>query len=330
MPLDSRSNWLDHIRLALALAVIASHAPNMIDGDGRREPLLAILHAGTTLGTPAVAGFFAISGYLITESWTRQPSWPLYIRNRWRRIGPGFLVASAIALFVVGPIGAEDAAVYLSRIDWPMTFARAALFFEPSAPATFVRLHFHDVDGSMWTLKWEVVCYLLAPFIARRRPLLILGWCIALATSVGVNDRWAHPLLAFLTGALYRDLSLRPSWRFAAASTIIFAACLYLPGLGGAGSAVAGGAALLSFGLRRCPVRIPDISYGVYVYAWPIQMLLIRLGVADPVVMGAAAALLSLAAGAASMAVVEKPARRMLGGDFSSAVAVARQQEAQA
>src|SRR4051794_6131033 len=87
------------LRLALALAVIVSHAFGVTTGSVANEPLTR--STGFTLGEHAVDGFFAVSGFLVTMSFVRR-GWRDYALARALRIVPGVVVATLVTALVVG------------------------------------------------------------------------------------------------------------------------------------------------------------------------------------------------------------------------------------
>src|SRR5689334_15476218 len=92
-------NNLTLIRLALALAVVVSHAFSVTTGELLDEPLAA--STGFTLGEHAVNGFFAISGFLVTMSFDRR-GWRDYVIARTLRIAPGLIVAVLAVALLLG------------------------------------------------------------------------------------------------------------------------------------------------------------------------------------------------------------------------------------
>ena len=64
----SRSNSFDFLRVSAALLVLYSHSFALV---GLPEPTPM---AGQFYGGLAVALFFAMSGYLVCQSWVRDPS----------------------------------------------------------------------------------------------------------------------------------------------------------------------------------------------------------------------------------------------------------------
>src|SRR5437588_5762113 len=87
------------LRLGAATAVLVSHAFGLT---GRADPFRAV--AGQTLGDAAVAVFFAISGFLVVGSWSRDPNLFRFLARRAKRIWPGLAVAVLFTAYVVGPL----------------------------------------------------------------------------------------------------------------------------------------------------------------------------------------------------------------------------------
>ena len=92
-----RNNNFDLLRLALAILVIFSHSYQLVTGGETAEPLHAATRGQLSSGLLAVGWFFAISGYLITQSWENSRTLWSYLKKRVYRIYPGFIVAMAVA-----------------------------------------------------------------------------------------------------------------------------------------------------------------------------------------------------------------------------------------
>ena len=105
---DPRRNSLNCLRLVLAVAVIVSHTWPL--GGYGPDPVIA----GETLGTWAVAGFFAISGYLIANSRLHLPFGTFVVR-RVLRIYPGYLVCLEVVAAGFAPL---SAALGSGSINW--------------------------------------------------------------------------------------------------------------------------------------------------------------------------------------------------------------------
>lgn len=321
------ANNFTPLRLLLALLVLLAHAPELVDGDRRHEPLTRLF--GTlSFGEFAVDCFFLLSGYLIVQSWLAAPHAASYLRKRVLRIYPGFVVASLVCGIVVGPLGADPAA-YAAGF-WPGGFITGiALLQTPVVPPVFAGQPHASVNGSMWTIALEFACYLtvLAAGLAgalRRR----FAWLLASAALVAGALAWQLagrtlpdlPRLAmcFFCGGsfcLYRErVAQWPSGPV----TVILVTLILLAGLNSRvlaepALATLGCWLLLRAAFAPAPVlaplrRLPDVSYGVYLYGWPVQKLLLWYWPAlSPWTLFALAAPLAIALGTASWHLVEQP-----------------------
>ena len=318
------------LRLALALAVIVSHAFSITTGSIENEPLMR--STGFTLGEHAVNGFFAVSGFLVTMSFERR-GWRDYVVARALRIVPALVAATLVTALVLGPALTRlplaqylaDPALWRFIALTPTTFKSAT-----ALPGLFSDNVFPYPMGTVWTLKYEMLCYIgvFAAGLAglMRQRIVALGLVAALFVAIVALDL-LHPdagkatqtslRLPFLFAAggvlyLWSD-KLPVSWIVAvsllaatwlAAGTPLYKALLFaFESYGVIWLALAPG---LSH-----PALEPhaDLSYGTYLYGWPVQQTLVQLfpGAAALSLLPPAVAI-SLIVAALSWYVVEKPA----------------------
>jgi peptidoglycan/LPS O-acetylase OafA/YrhL len=318
------------LRLALALAVIVSHAFSITTGTLQNEPLMA--STGFTLGEHAVNGFFAVSGFLVAMSFDRR-GWRDYVMARTLRIAPALIAATLVTALGLGaaltrlPLGQyfSEPAVWRFLVLTPTTFKSAT-----SLPGVFPDNVFPYPMGTVWTLKYELFCY-LGVFLAGvvgllRRRIAALALVAALFLAIVGLDLF-HPeagkavqtsfRLTFLFaagGVLYLWGDKVPvSWGLVLA---LFAA----PWLAGGTSLYK--ALLFAFeaygvifvalapGLSHPRLDLDaDLSYGTYLYGWPVQQALVQLFPgATPLALLPPAILIALAVAALSWFLVEKPA----------------------
>jgi peptidoglycan/LPS O-acetylase OafA/YrhL len=318
------------LRLALALAVVFSHAFSVVSGRGEDEPLMTL--TGFTLGEHAVNGFFAISGFLVTMSFDRR-GWRDYLVARTLRIAPGLIAAVLLVAFGFGLLLTTlSPRAYLADPGlWRFITATLTSFKSNIAlPGVFASNPFTFPMGTVWTLKYETICYagvfgigLIGLF--RFRGLLVAA-AVALTLAVVAREVFAPhgskgletalrlPLIFFCGGLgwLWREklhvsgagVILALGLVILLSPTPLYRAALYL------GTAYA----MLALALgpeftRRATEPSGDISYGVYLYGWPVQQALVQLfPAAGAWVLLAPATVLTVLIGIASWLLVEKPA----------------------
>jgi peptidoglycan/LPS O-acetylase OafA/YrhL len=328
------SNNFGLLRLIFAFFVIVSHSFELIDGNRSREPLTRLF--GTiSLGDFGVDGFFLVSGYLICQSFeTSQTVWS-YVWKRVLRIYPAFVVASLVCLIIVAPLSAVNITA-LPLNEWVKSFLRFILLAPPTVPGVFAGQPHAELNGSMWTIAYEFRCYVLIAVLGllgvlRQRLLFSISIAALLAAAfvtIDLNPKGAlydlfgtlreslRFLSLFMFGAvfyLYRGRIKYPSMAVAIAFALLIAslfdgrtASLAIPTLGGF---VIFWFAFLPNAPRLNAInRSTDISYGTYLYAWPVQMLLVRYipGI-SPISLLLAATICSAALAFLSWSLIEKP-----------------------
>jgi peptidoglycan/LPS O-acetylase OafA/YrhL len=329
---DPRSNSLNAIRLAMATLVIVSHSWVL---STRHEA--APGWGNQYLGDIAVDGFFAISGFLILASRQASRSFGDYLWRRFLRIWPAFAVVLIVVAFGIAPFtalvlgnGTYDP---LSALGYVVKNI-GLLIFQPGIEATPVGIpEVGNWKGPLWTIAYEFACYLaigLLVTIVPRRALGLALW-VGLVGAVGVNvlATWTSApipdsLVAlarlgafFVAGSLLYHYRARvpATWPVGVAALAVVGALIVaqvFDVFGGPAFAVL----LLWLGivlpLRRVGA-VNDISYGMYIYAFPLQLVL-------AVLVGSALnewvfALISIAVtipfAAASWFLVERPAMRL-------------------
>lgn len=280
----------------LASLVIIGHAPEMIDGNRVREPLTRAFHT-LALGDVAVDGFFLLSGFLITKSLMHSGSLREYLKRRVFRIYPAFVVAYLLSVYVLGPV--VNAHPFSSGLQ-PL-LAMVFLLAPPQFPGQMPGMRYPSLNGAIWTIHYEFLCYMIVAGLGfagmlRRKQLVLVLAAVAMiwfgATQFGIGPQSGSHyqdirfLSAFLIGTvfyLYRDALLyQLSGRVALICGLLAALLMFRdPHFAEVGAMVFGGTALfwLAFNASLGPMqRINDgwdISYGVYLYGWPIATFIL-------------------------------------------------------
>jgi peptidoglycan/LPS O-acetylase OafA/YrhL len=283
-----------------------------------------------SFGELAVDGFFLLSGYLIMQSWDAQPqAWP-FLKKRMLRIYPGFVIATLVCAFAVGPLAAEPE-TYFRELNVTALLANMTLLQKPAVPQVFAGLPHAGINSSMWTISAEFTCYLgililgVAGALVRRRTWLVLA---VLVFAVGATARMSAETIPgmrlamlFLSGGtyyLYRD-RIRMHGGIAAGAAAFVILCMFSWRLSELAVTTVGGYALIYAASKRSGLlsqfnRLPDVSYGVYLYGWPIQNLLIWYNpTMSPWSLFALSVPCALLAGTISWYLIEEPALRLKG-----------------
>lgn len=332
--LDPHRNGLNLVRLGLALGVLVSHGWALSGGVERRP-------GGETIGTWSVFGFFALSGYLITGSRLSSPL-TAYLLRRVARIFPAYLVCLVVMVLGFAPLaywkvhGTIEG--FLTTPTTPLTHLAnnvALRLVSYDIAGTPTAVPYPGVwNGSLWSLYLEFWCYVVIALVfsiaaLRRRATttLIVGLALSVVATAAMPTLDSYvmgstelPLFAwllpfFLAGGLVRTLQryLVLTWPGAVVSML---------GIGVVASAnldagphmVAPLVVYLLLWLGAvvpCPawVRRNDISYGAYIYAFPVQQILLTFGAtAWPLIaFDGVAAIVTAVLAAASWFLVERP-----------------------
>ena len=302
MPATDHTNNFDFIRLAAALLVLVSHQFAL---QGLPEPGLKGLHS---LGGLSVLVFFSISGYLVAQSWLNDPHLLRFAAKRLLRIVPGLVVVMAACTFILGPL-----VTHLSLKNYftnPSAW-QYMVFKSSTLPLKFEgNVLPYPINGTLWTIPLELKCYgllallgllgLLRDWWGRISVTVLLFTVLAIYGLWEVRGdlliarlQWSGPTrfllefgLFFFAGSalcLWRVLELKRQQTvllltgtlIAAAIALAFdrmflAVWLILPL-----AMVLLGHAATPY-LRRAG-RFGDLSYGVYIYAFPVQQTIFWL-----------------------------------------------------
>ena len=340
------------LRLVLALLVVFGHCFPL--GGFNGELLASLTQGQVSPDNLAVKSFFVLSGFLLAHALRNRHSLPRFTVRRIFRIMPAFWVCLLVTSFVMVPVLAKLLA------PWPISYWESLTMGDRNALTFVANNAFLQIEqwkippifgenklpliinGSLWTLPCEALCYVLLGLSAlfglvHRRRAALLGFALLYLPCViaifqpiprlpgrsawPMIINWSiHPagyglLLAFVAGVAAHSLTGgKPFWNRTHFGAAVLALLL---------SFWLGGFALLwpillPYLLLSLAYRLPfqavgkvgDFSYGTYLYAFPIQQCLCAFNVnqAGFFTYFAAAAFLSVACGALSWHLVERPA----------------------
>lgn len=299
--LDDRNNNFNLIRMLAALAVIFSHSFILAQGPDNGADAFAKIF-GMPLSSFAVETFFIISGLLVTKSLIDRNSLRIFFLARFFRIFPGLIVAVLFSACIVGLAVTElPIFEYLNHPDTKSFIIRNIWLFDNiiqySLPGVFTELPYkYAVNGSLWTLPWEVFMYssIFILFLVNKSKInMTLGISCVVVYLVFIVQKFnlyevqfisptgLKLIVMFYTGVLfylarnYIKLNLGMLavicgvYYFVKDST---AAKIMYP--------MVVSYALLSFaylvkGRILAYNKIGDFSYGTYIYAFPIQQMIV-------------------------------------------------------
>jgi peptidoglycan/LPS O-acetylase OafA/YrhL len=297
-----RDNNFNLVRFLAAFAVLWSHSYALVLG-GAHEPWVQWL--GYTPAGIAVDVFFITSGFLVTASLLRLDSFKAFVRARSLRIFPALVVMSLLLTFVLGPwFTTRPLAEYFAeRETWTFLVKNATVLtgvkfkldgMFPDNPMDRV------VNGSLWTLPFELRCYLslafvywLAGFFTTDKLRRFTQYTVILAAVLLATFWWAHMagyrhwhtfrlFWFFFCGAvlwIYRTRVPMHGGIFVAACALLAVGAvvpkyffwLYAPTI----AYIVLWFAYVPGGWMRGFNRLGDYSYGVYIYAFPVQQAVI-------------------------------------------------------
>jgi len=290
---QGRRNNFDAIRLLAALTVVVGHA----------WPLTGTANApevgGIRIHHLAVFVFFATSGYLISQSWMRSPNVPRFLAARSLRIFPALAVVVVLTITVVGPIATTvSLSEYASSaVTWSylQNLTLAAVY---DLPGVFETNPIPVVNGSLWTLGPEFICYLcvmLLGLVLARNP-IVRGVLVTLLfvgvhlTPLGEQTLAPTAMVFFGVGALMAavfEKRVIPLWPVVPAVAVWLGAHAIVPDASLALAWLAVPFAVIAVGATSTPLlnsagRFGDFSYGIYLWAFPVQQLVVSFTAGVP------------------------------------------------
>ena len=299
-----RRNSFDAIRMFAAFCVFFSHELGMA---GYVEPTLGPL--GITLSSTGLYIFFGLSGYLVFRSLLRDPRPLRFIQARLLRIYPGWIVSMVFCVLLGAAVTTvPQAEFWRDPLTRHYLLHNVPILTTPTEfllPGVFGTARWSAVNGSIWTVKYELLCYglilglsgLAAALRVRRAALLAIVTAGLVAVYIHHIATTPNPDSAVFF-ARYNDFNLiRFFMTFLAGS--LYAACeplserarlLFLlvpaglvtlglsPDFARAGIVLLLTLAVIELGkspllFSRAYRRVGDLSYGTYLYAYPVQNL---------------------------------------------------------
>lgn len=289
-------NNFDSLRMLAALMVIYSHQHALM---GLFEPAALPF---MTWGGIGVLIFFSISGFLITQSWCNDPRALQYLYKRLLRLWPALFLVTFLSVVVLGPIETNLPLYEYWQSSQTWAYFRNLIFsIRHELPGVFSNIPYPKaVNGSLWTIpiefKWYLIIMLLGLIGFFKRPVglwVVMGILVYIVfwKHNGPHEsprQWLAELgIFFMAGCLiqryqyyWRPRIFRVSLVLSVVAILFLvfeqiypAVIIILPMV----SIIFGTASWV--GVNQAG-RWGDPSYGLYIYAFPLQQFWVsQLGV---------------------------------------------------
>lgn len=288
---ETHKNNFDFIRIVSALTVLYSHHYSL---NGQGEPGFLNI---TTFGGAALYVFFSVSGFLVTNSWYNDPNIFRFSLKRFLRIWPALIVLIIGTIFFLGPLVSKlPLKDYFSN---PGTFHYLRWIWLKDSfylPEVYIdNILKGVVNGSLWTIPLEVKCYavlLVLGFLGllkNKKIYLLLIVLYFIWFNFQENPDFSKEvnylsLLGsyFIFGSflfLIKEFWMKQKLFFIIAS-LISAFLMQFFGLYHTSGLLLIPTIIIFFGTSSLPIirnfgRYGDPSYGIYLYAFPIQQFFV-------------------------------------------------------
>lgn len=309
---SSKDNNLNLIRIILATAVLISHSYPLALGPQGVDPLYKLV--GMTMGSVAVDLFFLTSGFLVTASLLRKRSAIDFGVSRALRIYPALFLALILTVFVMGAhfTTLPSSNYFLSKEIYIYLYKNIILITggHDKLPGLFKDNPYPEaVNGSLWTLTYEVLMYLILATLwtvlhglrkdathlfclsvlliacASGTTILLLkttGMTFPRAAGVTVLSKLSFMFFSGGSFYIFRHKVNLSGPAFLTIFVLLFASAAYDAKTFQIFYLLSAGYILFYLayvpqGRIRAYNRIGDYSYGVYIFAFPIQQTVAAL-----------------------------------------------------
>ena len=292
-----RDNNLNLLRLLAASLVVTSHSFALLFGSSNYsgEPLSVLTDGRLSVGGLAVGVCFLFGGYLIAKSCETSATAGTYFRKRCLRIFPELVIVVVAITFIIGPVVSTlDVETYLKSPETYIYLRNIVLIPTHSLPGVFSNNPYPDVvNGSLWTLPVEFICYVLTYVAFRltrfdRKKYALL--CVPPLFCVAAYFLFCFPaqlsviraILLFWIGVtlyVYRDKIPYNGTGYAAAVPAFI--LLTLLGLPTVAMLVMFPPAMffLAYGIKKWQAKLlnVELSYGIFLWGWPVGQTIVQL-----------------------------------------------------
>lgn len=331
-------NNFDFLRFLFAICVIITHSFALLGISENEEWMVKLTNHQLSFSAIGLAGFFTISGYFIYISLMHSNHVLEYLKKRFLRIFPGLTVVLLLSLVMVAIIYEGNASLlnnhsYLTYLPYNISLYG----FQGTISGVFENLPYKSINGSIWTIRYEFSLYigLIALFFIKHKKaakwiitsvILILMIIAYQSNFLQAHDRQLFNIRGihlfnlgtfFVSGALLAQFNFQKCKHGVLILIALLGIVLSLYfELYSVVKHILFPVLVLSLGFY--PVQFlqrfsnyGDASYGIYIYSFPIQQLLVYYFSPNLIYMLVSSVLLSIVFGYLSWHTIEKRALRL-------------------
>lgn len=292
--LSRRSDNFLLLRIIAAIAVIYGHSFTLAPQEGAIE---IFLRNGWPMysGDIAVSTFFVISGYMVSGSYLARSDLFDFAKARLLRIVPAFALVLLLSAFVIGPLMTTLPAAGYFRDPAVMAYVVKNLHFGSNLawrlPGVFQGQAHDAVNASIWTLPAEMRMYLFAATLgvlgllshrwAGTVAVVLLLWLGYVQPAyLPLHQDWFRLAGFFSLGILAQLHKDRLHARHAVMAMLVLVTYLSMRSRSAPFLFAISLAYFCFWFAYRTPAwtwleRWGDPSYGIYLWGWPVQQLLV-------------------------------------------------------
>lgn len=342
---NNRNNNFDFLRFFAAALILYGHCYPLL-GVEINETVKNLVNMCAALPI-----FFIISGFLITKSWNDNPNFFIYIKKRLLRIYPALICMFLFVIFIVGPLACiyDFKDYFIEHKAYKYLIQNISLTsIKDNLPGVFLNNPMKGpVNGSLWTLPVEFFMYLMVALFGITKlfkkkhffPILLCLFFLLHCYVYPLSDNQTKFL--WLTGSRFVELGLfffigsafyfyRDKIKFSLNIFLLFL-FLYIAGFstnyGTLISFLTFPYIVLYIAYIHTPIlnkwgKYGDFSYGIYIYAFPIQQLLVYYfkDYLNIPIFFISSFMLTLFVSAISWHIVEKNALKLKNIEFRSSI----------
>lgn len=332
------TNNFDFLRFLFACLVVISHSYPLSGSNESAQWIYHTKKVQITYASLGLNGFFVISGYFIFQSMMRSKSLKTFYFKRFLRLFPGLFVVLLVSL-LLSPFVYESTLPLLANKEFYtyLPFNISLYGFQSGIKGIFDNNAYHSINGSLWTIRYEFSLYIAVSilFYFRNKPkvvfsLLLFAFLmfyilyVFFIEKVGsakifgmLGSNILYLGLFFILGSLMASVQLEKmpiKKSFFAFLIVLIVLSIYF-NIYHLTEHFLYSILVLLVGFKALPFfstfgKVGDMSYGIYIYSFPIQQILMYFFNFNIFQLMTSSLLLSMVFGYFSWHLVEKRALR--------------------